>query len=93
MRSLLKTEPNKCYWCGCEGTTALHHAYPGNPRRRMCTEDGLVVFLCVSCHERVHAAPNEAIDLAIKQDAELAWLNTYSNSRDDFIARYGRNYL
>ncbi|MCD8209064.1 MAG: hypothetical protein LUD72_14090 [Bacteroidales bacterium] len=92
VKSLFNTRAGICYECHECGNIALHHIFPGNPRRRFCTEDGLIVFLCTDCHRKVHENPNTGIDLDLKQAGQRLW-ETYYGDRSDFIKRYNKNYL
>ncbi|MBR5202901.1 MAG: hypothetical protein IKW45_06520 [Clostridia bacterium] len=66
-----------------------------NSNRQKSIEDGLVVFLTPQQHnlskESVHY--NREFDLKLKKIAEQAWLDYYGKTIEDFIKRYGRNYL
>ncbi|MCD8207663.1 MAG: hypothetical protein LUD72_06985 [Bacteroidales bacterium] len=91
MESILKTQRDECYLCGCHCNAQLHHIYPGNPRRRFSTEDGMVVYLCPKCHELAH---NNRPDMLkhLQRLGQYAWEKQYG-SRGDFIRRYGKNYI
>jgi hypothetical protein len=36
---------------------------------------------------------NKKENLKLKQECEKAWLDHYGKTKEDFIRRYGRNYL
>lgn len=53
--SIMQTGVAKCYLCGKQyGVLEVHHAIPGNGNRKICTELGLMVWLCPKCHEDLH---------------------------------------
>lgn len=83
-----------CYICGTTFNLNRHHIFNG-PNRRLSEEDGCVVYLCVYHHtgsaDSVHL--NKKIDLTLKARCEEAWLEEYGKTKEDFIRRYGRNYL
>lgn len=72
-----------------------HEVFYGTANRQKSIEDGLVVYLTPELHnmsnEGVHF--NKEFDLELKQAGEQIWLNYYNKTIDDFIKRYGRNYL
>ena len=73
----------------CRERFQKHHVFPG-PNRRLCDEDGLVIFLTPLQHERIHK------DIEYRRMAQRAAQRVYESSigtRIDFTKRYGRNYL
>lgn len=73
----------------------IHHVFYGNKRKKS-TEDGLVVPLCAEHHRGtygVHGKEGHNLDLKYKKLAEQKWLNYYNKTIEDFIKRYGKNYL
>ena len=83
-----------CYICGTSQNLQLHHIFYGTANRRLSDEDGCVVWLCNKHHtgdEGIHGDTKE--NLKLKQKCERAWLEKYNKTIEDFIARYGRNYL
>ena len=92
-KSLLQTE-RKCYICGTTKDLQLHHCIYGTANRRLSDEDGLVIWLCYKHHlgnDGVHN--NITLDNEIKAEAEEIYLETYNKTIEDFIKRYGKNYL
>ena len=66
-----------------------HHVFPA-ANRKLCDEDGLVIFLTPLQHERIHK------DIEYRRMTQRAAQRVYESvigSRNDFTARYGRNYL
>lgn len=72
-----------------------HEIFFGIRNRKKSIEDGLVVFLRPEMHnmsrQGVHF--NKDFDLLLKQVGETQWLTKNNKTIDDFIERYGRNYL
>lgn len=73
-----------------------HEIFEGrNGNRDKSIEDGLVIFTTPQLHRTgkhsIHLAPKEWIWL--KQLGETIWCEYYNKTIDDFIERYGRNYL
>lgn len=85
----------KCAICGHRFNLEEHHILFGKNRKK-AEEDGLKVWLCVEHHRGtlgVHGRDGKKLDMWLKISAERYWLKTYNKTIDDFIKRYGRNYL
>lgn len=91
--SLLQDEI-RCYVCNSTQNIHIHEVFFGKNRKKSI-EDGCCVYLCGKHHNQskdgVHF--NHKLDLELKTQMELYWLKYYSKTIDDFIERYGRNYL
>ena len=95
MKSSIINNEKRCYLCGERNNIHLHHILFGKNRKN-ADEDGLTVYLCYNHHESttgVHGKKGHDLDLKLKQIAEKRWLEYYGKTIDDFISRYGRNYL
>ena len=68
-----------------------HHALHGTSNRKWAEKDGLYIFLCNSCHQKLH--DQNYHDLDIQQEAERIWLKHYGKTVEEWIQRYIRNYL
>ena len=84
----------RCYVCG-NTIVNIHEVYFGAKNRKKSIEDGCCVYLCSRHHnmsnQGVHF--NKQLDLKLKAKMEKRWLEYYGKTIDDFIIRYGRNYL
>ena len=91
-----------CYICGSIGNLHQHHVFYGSANRSKSDEDGCWVWLCPAHHNMsnngVHF--NKKLDNMIKEQTEKLWLEKYTSEECDweerineFIKRYGRNYL
>lgn len=91
--SILQDE-KKCYVCGQELGLHTHEVFFGKNRQNSI-EDGCCVYLCGRHHnlskEGVHL--NHSLDLKLKKEMEKKWLETYDETIENFIERYGRNYI
>lgn len=91
--SILQNE-KKCYVCGQELGLHTHEVFFGKNRQNSI-EDGCCVYLCGRHHnlskEGVHF--NHSLDLKLKKEMEKKWLETYDKTIENFIERYGRNYI
>lgn len=72
-----------------------HEVFFGTANRQKSIKDGLVVFLKPEMHnmsgQGVHF--NREFDLYLKRIGQQAWMDYYGKTADDFIIKYGRNYL
>lgn len=91
-------DPDICWLCGANGRSDpldRHHAF-GGANRKLSEEDGLCFSLCHNkCHifgsNSVHQ--NRAQDLRLKQQAQRYAMIKHDYTIQQFIARYGKNYL
>ena len=84
----------ECYICRTTQGLELHHIFYGTANRRLSDADGCVIWLCKKHHTGAAGVHNNRkIDLTIKARCEEAYLEKYNKTIEDFIARYGRNYL
>ena len=71
------------------------HEVFGASNRQKSIDDGLVIFLRPEDHnmsERgIHA--NREFDLYAKRKAQLAWMEFYGKTEDQFRERYGKSWL
>lgn len=91
MKSIMPTEKGRCYLCGARGFTHEHHVFPGTARRKLSEEHGLKVYLCPSCHTRIHE--DEAFARILKKHTEKMWMVENDKGIEDFIAVFGKNYI
>ena len=72
-----------------------HEVFFGTRNRQKSIEDGLVVYLKPELHnmsnEGVHY--NQQFRDMMQKEAQRQWMAYYDKSIDDFIKRYGKNYL
>lgn len=94
MDSILQNE-KKCFYCGTTIGLECHHVFGGNPNRKLSEEDGLKVWLC-------HTHHNEPPNGVHFNSQRMAWLKSFAQHEamkyynwtvEDFIKRYGKNYL
>lgn len=85
---------DRCLLCGRQGPLEVHHVFGGVANRPKSTEDGLVVHLCPECHRNGRWAAHRCRNTMIR--LRMVGQKAYEkagHSRQDFIKRYGRNYL
>lgn len=85
--NLFGVEDGECYLCGVMGNTHRHEPLRASNRQKS-KELGLWMPLCPPCHRQVHA--NRKLELRLKQEAQKLYQNNYG---DDFLNRFGKNYL
>lgn len=93
VKSLLQRN-EACYICGTTLNLHLHHIFYGTANRKLSDTDGCVVYLCQRHHTGaagVHS--NRKVDLTLKARCQIEWQKQYNKTIEDFIKRYGRNYL
>lgn len=76
-----------------------HEVFEGRTgNRKKSIEDGLVIFLTPEMHRTgkysIHKNPKYWKEvIRIQEIAEKAWCDYYGKTKEDFLKRYGRNYL
>jgi hypothetical protein len=73
-----------------------HEIFFGNRNRQKSIDDGLIVFLTEEQHKGtngVHGKNGHEYDLYLKKIGQKAWMSYYKKTKEDFIKKYGRNYL
>lgn len=92
--SLFDTKDGVCFLTGKACTTARHEIFNGSNRANS-KEDGLWINVSPEVHELLHKDKSIGSEWnRLQQRAELLWLNAdFDRSINDFITRYGKNYL
>lgn len=93
--SIITNDLEHCIECG-RSIVELHEVFFGVRNKHKSIEDGLVIPLCYKYHHNgnlkgIHK--DKELNLKYKKIAEKKWLDYYNKTTDDFISRYGRNYL
>jgi hypothetical protein len=73
-----------------------HEIFEGRTgNRKKSIEDGLVIFLTPEQHRTGKNAIHKNYEYwnEVKKIAEQVWLNYYHKEKEDFLKKYGRNYL
>lgn len=96
-KSIMQRDDGCCYLCGRNGNgdpLEWHHCL-GGANRKLSEQDGLKVRICGNrCHRNGRGAAHRNAGTAnfLKAEAQKAWESTYG-TREEFMRRYGRNYL
>ncbi|MBR3002895.1 MAG: hypothetical protein IKF38_04990 [Clostridia bacterium] len=73
-----------------------HEAIFGRAYRFKSIQDGLIVFLTQEDHtgtNGVHGKNGDKLNRLIKKNAQKAWMEYYKKTKEEWIERYGQNYL
>lgn len=93
-KSILQ-DKKECYITKSAYNLHKHHVFEGTANRKLSEEDGLWLYLRADYHNMsdygVHF--NKELDLTLKKIAQKAWMDYYHKTKEDFIKRYGKNYL
>lgn len=92
MKSIVQENAERCFICG-RRATQTHHVFGGS-NRKLADEDGLTVRLCQYCHDMVHFDPELSYPMqrALHERGQEAY-EAAGHTREEFMKRYGRNYL
>lgn len=85
------SKERKCWFCGSDRFLEVHHAFSGCFRDK-ATEDGLFVLVCRECHSKLHfSAEGRAMSDKLRAEAQRKYEE--GHSREEFMRRYGRNWI
>ena len=74
-----------------------HEVFFGTRNRTKSIEDGLVIFLTPEDHRTgkhsFHLDPQNPRWVEVRKIAQRKWMQFYNKTEEQFIKRYGRNYL
>jgi len=93
--SIITNDLKHCIECG-RPIVELHEVFFGGRNRYKSIEDGLVIPLCKQFHHRgnlIGIHKDISLNLKYKKIAETKWLKYYDKTIEDFIKKYGKNYL
>ena len=95
MKSILQSK-KECYLCETTFNLENHHIFFGTANRRLSEKDGLKVWLCIYHHKGtvgVHGKNGHTLDKYLKSIAQIAYMQYYNKTEEDFIKRYGKSFL
>lgn len=94
MKSIIQ-DKKECFITQSTNNLHKHHIFEGTANRKLSEEDGLWIYLRVDWHNMsnygVHF--NKELDLKIKRIAQQTWQDYYHKTKEDFIKRYGKDFL
>lgn len=92
MASIIQINDDRCFLCQNAYGTEWHHVF-GGPNRRLADADGLIIRVCRQCHEEIHEGENSAkLKKALHELGQTKYEEA-GHTREEFMKRYGRNYL
>lgn len=93
-KSIIPGDDEYCYLCKqvhlMNRGTDVHHCLFGN-KRKLADQDGLTVHLCHDHHMRLHQQGQHKDELI--RLAQITWMEHFDKTKEEFIARYGKNYI
>ena len=91
-KSILQEE-KECYICGTTLNLEKHHIY-GAANRKLSEKYGCVVWLCKRHHTGAAGVHfNKKIRLTLQARCEVAFLQKYNKTIEDFIENFRKNYI
>lgn len=93
--SIITNDLEHCIECKTPNVE-LHEVFYGIRNRDKSIEDGLVIPLCKKYHHQgnlIGIHKDKKLNIKYRKIAEQKWLDYYHKNIEDFIERYGRNYL
>lgn len=93
MTKSIVQEDEQCIICGSIQGLQRHHIFFGRPNRQHSEEDGLWCWVCYYHHNAsmMSVHQNHAMDLKLKKYAQSIY--EQKHTREEFMERYGKNYL
>lgn len=99
--SIVQIDDGFCFYfnksVNCGGYAIEPHHIFGGSNRKLSDEDGLVIYVCRACHDGLHGGPGYMDKVRkLRQLGQTKWEASYKgdgNPREEFMKRYGRNYL
>lgn len=87
-----------CFRCHTTLNLHTHHIFYGTANRTLSEKDKDVctVLLCAGCHSRIHTPQTKADEEYakwLKKYTQKRWMESRGKNKEDFIKRYGKNYL
>lgn len=92
MNSIIQ-DKKECIVCG-SWNVEDHHIFFGTAKRKLSEKYGLKVWLCPTHHrgtQGIHGKDGHKLDMELKQLGQKAF--EWKHTREEFIERFGRNYL
>lgn len=73
-----------------------HEVFFSRAYRNKSIKDGLIIFLTEEDHRDtngVHEKNGDKLNRYLKKIAQKSWMEYYNKTKEEFIQRYGKNYL
>lgn len=86
------SKSKECWICGTNLNLHKHHCIFGS-KRKLCDEDGLIVYLCADCHINVHIDRKWKYWQDKLKEVAQEYYEENIGTREQFLERYDENYL
>ena len=93
MKSIIQTDTGVCFFCQGRPTETHHVIGGAHINRVYCDEDGLVIRVCRTCHDKLHNGPGSAVLTRKLRQLGQEKYEARIGTRADFMKRYGKNWL
>ena len=93
MKSIIQTDTGVCFFCQGRPTETHHVIGGAHINRVYCDEDGLVIRVCRTCHNKLHNGPGSAVLTRKLRQLGQEKYEARIGTRADFMKRYGKNWL
>lgn len=73
-----------------------HEVFFSKAYRMKSIKDGLIIFLTEDDHRGtngVHGKNGDKLNRYLKRIAQKTWIEHYKKTKEDFVKKYGKNYL
>ena len=93
-RSIFGSEDGTCYVLGVKTQTVRHEIFNG-AYRQISKADGLWIAVAPEVHEQLHMDKTEGSqwNLLMKRGEALWLAEDWDRTVQDFVNRYGKNYI
>ena len=93
MKSIIQSDTDVCFFCQGRPTETHHVIGGAHINRVYCDEDGLVIRVCRTCHDKLHNGPGSAVLTRKLRQLGQEKYEARIGTRADFMKRYGKNWL
>lgn len=92
MKSIISDDVEDiCYLCGRMGRMQVHHIF-GGPVRKTSDKYGIIVHLCLECHDRLHGKHGDEVKQYLHRIGQRVY-EEQIGTREKFIEEFIRSYL
>lgn len=93
METILQDDLKICPVCQKQisGVGEWHHIYNGTANRKKSEEDGMKIYIHKGCHRFL--TDHKRTEMNLKARYQPRWCEYYGKTTEDFIKRYGQDYI
>ena len=89
-KSILQPDKKECFITGSRIDLDLHHIYHGTANRKIADQEGCWVWLRHDIHMQLHDKDKE-LDRYLQEECQKEYEKTHT--REEFMRKFGKNYL